>query len=189
MNRYDEELRLVKPAVSSQTYAISPSQAQQLERLTQPAQPVISVPGQTSVTSVDVSAIFEPLAVKEQFSPVDRALGFMLRSALFVIAALIISLAAAWKMNLARVDWFFSFAVILLITLIVLNRQETTHSAAGLALRHQADAKSALSTIVASNETVALQRLENEDKAHEREITLRRELAQGYLKQLGGNRE
>ena len=188
-NRYDEELRLVKPDVSSQVYAITPAQAQQLERMAQPSQAVISVPGQTSVTSVDVSAIFETLPVKEQFSPVDRALGFALRSALFVVAALIISLAAAWKMELTRVDWFFSFAVCLLITLIVLNRQEATHSAAGLALRHQADAKDALHRIVASNETVALQRLENEDRQHEREITLRRELAQGYLKQLGGNRE
>ena len=188
MNRYDEELRLVKPDVSNQTYAISPAHAQQLERLAQPAQPVISVPTQNTQTVFDTSAVFEPLPVKEQFSPVDRALGFMLRSALFVVGALIISLAAAWKMELGRVDWFFSFAVILLITLIVLNRQETTHSAAGLALRHQDAAKDALHTIVASNETVALQRLENEDKAHEREITLRREMLQTYVKQIGGER-
>ncbi len=187
VNRYNEELRLVEPAQSA-TYAITPAQAAQLERMTQPSQPVISVPGQTSVTSVDVSAIFEPIQPKEQFSPVDKALGFMLRSALFVVGALIISLAAAWKMELGRVDWFFSFAVCLLITLIVLNRQETTHSAAGLALRHQADAKCALSVIVASNETVALQRLENEDKAHEREIGLRREMLQTYVKQIGGER-
>jgi len=185
MNRYNEELRKVEPAQSA-TYAITPAQAQQLDRMTQPAQPVISVPTQNTQTVFDTSAIFEPLPTKEQFSPVDRALGFMLRSSLFVIAALIISLAAAWKMNLDRVDWFFSFAVCLLITLIVLNRQEATHSATGLAMKHQADAKDALHTIVASNETVALQRLENEDKAHEREITLRRELAQGYLKQIGG---
>ena len=187
MNRYNEELRLVEPAQSA-TYAITPAQAQQLERMTQPAVPVISVPGQTSVTSVDVSAIFEPIQPKEQFSPVDRALGFMLRSALFVLAALIISLAAAWKMELGRVDWFFSFAVCLLVTLIVLNRQEQTHSASGLALRHQADAKSALHTIVASNEVVAMRRLENEDKAHRREITLRREMLQTYVRQIGGER-
>ena len=187
MNRYDEESRLVKPA-TNQTYAITPSQAQQLERMTQPSQHVISAPGQTTQTVFDVSAVFEPLPVKEQFSPVDRALGFALRSALFVIAALIISLAAAWKMELGRVDWFFSFAVCLLITLIVLNRQEATHSATGLAMRHQADAKDALHTIVASNETVALQRLENEDKAHRREINLRREMLQTYVKQIGGEK-
>ena len=185
MNRYNEELRKVEPA-TGQTYAISPAQAQQLERMTQPTAPIISVPGQTSTTSVDVSAIFEPLPTKEQFSPSERALGFMLRSALFVIAALIISLAAAWKMGLGRVDGFFLFAVCLLITLIILNRQEATHSATGLAMKHQADAKDALQTIVASNETVALQRLENEDKAHEREIELRREMLQTYVKQIGG---
>jgi len=188
MNRYDEESRLVKPDVSGQTYAISPAQAQQLERLAQPSQAVISAPTQNTQTVFDVSAVFEPLPVKEQFSPTERALGFMLRSVLFVVGALIISLAAAWKMELGRVDWFFSFAVCLLITLIVLNRQEQTHSASGLALRHQADAKSALSTIVASNETVALQRLENEDKQHEREIGLRREMLQTYVKQIGGER-
>jgi hypothetical protein len=187
MNRYNEELRKVEPAQSA-TYAITPAQAQQLERMTQPTAPIISVPGQTSTTSVDVSAIFEPLPVKEQFTPVERALGFMLRSALFVIAALIISLAAAWKMELGRVDWFFSFAVCLLITLLLLNRQEVTHSAAGLAMRHQDAAQDALHTIVASNETVALQRLENEDKAHEREITLRREMLQTYVKQIGGGK-
>ena len=188
MNRYNEELRLVEPAQSG-TYAITPAQAQQLERMAQPAQPVISVPGQTSVTSVDVSAIFEPIQPKEQFSPADRAVGFMLRSALFVLAALIISLAAAWKMELGRVDWLLLFAALLLVTLVLLNYQETTHSAAGLALRHQADAKDALQVIVVSNETVTLARLENEDRAHEREINLRREMVQSYLQKLGdGNR-
>jgi len=185
-NRYDQELRLVKPVEAGQAYAITPAQAQQLDRLVQPVQPVISVPTQNTQTVFDTSAIFEPLSVKEQFTPVDRALGFMLRSALFVIAALIISLAAAWKLELGTVDWFFSFAVILLVTLIVLNRQEQTYSAAGLAMRHQADAKDALHTIVASNETVTLQRLANEDKAHEREIGLRREMLQTYVKQIGG---
>ena len=188
MNRYNQQLQVVKPE-PAQTYAITPSQAQQLDRLATPTQAPISVPGQTSATNVDVSAIFEPLAVKEQFSPTEKARGFMLRSALFVGGALVISLAAAWKMNLGRVDGFFLFAVALLITLIVLNRQEQHYSAAGLALRHQADARDALHVIVASHETVTLAKLENEDRAHEREINLRRELAAGYLKQLGGNRE
>jgi hypothetical protein len=183
MNRYNEELRKVEPA---QNYAITPAQAQQLERMAQPVQPVISIPTQNTQTVFDTSAIFEPLATKEQFSPVERARGFMLRSALFVGGALLISLAAAWKMNLGRVDGFFLFAVAMLITLIILNRQEATHSAAGLALRHQADAKDALRTIVQSNETVSLQRLENEDKQHEREIELRREMLQTYVKQIGG---
>ena len=189
MNRYNEETRLVKPVATNQAYPISPAQAQQLERLAQPTLPPVTVPAQSSETRIDVSAIFAPLPIKEQFSPVEKARGFMLRSALFVIGALIVSLAAAWKLELGRVDWFFCFAVILLITLIVLNRQEHTYSTAGLALRHQDNAKDALHTIVASNETVTLQRLKNEDRAHEREIGLRRELAQGYLKHLGGNHE
>jgi predicted nucleic acid-binding protein len=188
MNRYNQQLQVVKPE-PAQTYAITPTQAQQLERMTQPVQPVISVPTQNTQTVFDTSAIFEPLAVKEQFSPTEKARGFMLRSALFVGGALVISLAAAWKMNLTRVDSFFFFAVAMLVTLIVLNRQEQHYSAAGLALRHQADAKDALQVIVASNETVTLAKLENEDRVHEREINLRRELAAGYLKQLGGNRE
>jgi len=188
MNRYNEELRLVEPA-QSETYAITPAQASALERMTQPSQPVISVPTQNTQTVFDTSAVFEPLPTKEQFSPFDKAVGFMLRSALFVLAALIISLAAAWKMELSSVDWLLLFAALLLVTLVLLNYHESKYSAVGLALRHQADAKCALSTIVASNETVALQRLENEDKQHRREIGLRRELAQGYLKQLGGNRE
>ncbi len=188
MNRYNEQLQVVKPE-QSQTYAITPAQAQQLDRLATPQPPVISVPTQNTETRFEVSAIFEPLPIKEQFSPVEHARGFMLRSALFVGGALVISLAAAWKMNLTRVDGFLFFSVFFLITLIVLNRQEQHYSAAGLALRHQADARDALQVIVASNETVTLAKLENEDRAHAREINLRRELAAGYLKQLGGNRE
>jgi len=185
MNRYNAETRLVKPA-TGQTYAISPAQAQELDRLATPAPAPITVPGQSSETQINVSAIFEPLPTKEQFSPVEKAHGFMLRSALFVGGALIVSLAAAWKMSLTNTDGFFLCAVAMLITLIVLSRQEQHYSAAGLALRHQADAKDALHTIVASNETVTLAKLENEDRAHEREINLRRELAAGYLKQLEG---
>jgi len=188
MNRYNNETRIVKPE-QSQAYAITPQQAQQLDRLAMPQPPVISVPGQSSETQINVSAIFTPLEVKEQFSPTERANGFMLRSAPFVGGALLISLAAVWKMNLTRIDGFFLFSVCFLIALIILNRQEATHSAAGLALRHQAAASDALTTIVASNESVTLAKLENEDRAHAREIDLRRELTAGYLKQLGGNRE
>jgi len=189
MNRYNQELRKVESATTDQTYAITPAQTQQLDHMTQPVQPIISVPGQTSTTNVDVSAIFEPMSTKEQFNPTERAWAFMLRSALFVIGALIISVAAAWKLNLGTVDWFFSFAVILLITLVLLNGQEQKYSAAGLALKHQDGANHALQTIVASNETVSLAKLENEDRAHEREINLRREMVQGYLKQVGDRHE
>ena len=185
MNRYNSSLYKVEPATTP-TYAISPAEAQQLERMTQPTQAIIGVPGQTSATQIDASAIFEPLPTKEQFSPVERAWAFMLRSALFVIGALIITVASMWKLRLGSADSLFLFATLLLVTLIVLNRQEQHYSASGLAIRHQDAARDVLHTIVASNETVTLQRLENEDKQHEREISLRRELAQGYLKQIGG---
>jgi len=187
-NRYDQELRIVKPE-QAQTYPITPAQAQQLERFVQPLEQIISVPGQTSATNVDVSAIFEPLPVKEQFSPVEKAKGFARRSALFVGGALIVSLAAAWKMSLTNTDGFFLCAVAMLVTLVVLSRQEQHYSAAGLALRHQDAAKDALQTIVQSNETVSLAKLEKEDRAHEREINLRREMVQGYLKQVGDRHE
>ena len=188
MNQYNAETRLVTP-IQAQTYALTPTQAEQLDRLATPAQAPITVPGQTSATNADVSAIFAPLEVKEQFSPTERAKGFVLRAAPFVGGALLISIAAAWKMELAPVDWFFSFAALFLVALFILNRQEQHYSAAGLALRHQVDAKDALHTIVASNETVTLAKLENEDRAHEREINLRREMVQGYLKQVGDRHE
>jgi len=187
MNRYNAQRHKVTPASQGTAYPITPAQAQQLEHIATPAQAAITVPAQSSETHIDVSKIFEPLAIEEQFSPVIRAKGFALRAALFVAGALVVSLAAAWKLNLTRVDWFFGFAVLILLTLVILNYQEQRYSAAGLAVRHQADAKDALRTIVASNEAVTLAKLENEDRAHEREIALRREVLQSYLDKLGGN--
>ncbi len=188
MNRYNNETRLVRPS-NSDAYAITPAQAQQLDRMTQP----ISIPNapasQVSQTHVDVSAIFEPIEIKEQFSPVDRAKGFTLRAIPFVLAALFVSLAGAWLVELNSIEWFAFFAALFLVTLVVLNWQETTYSSAGLALRHEKHAHNALQTIVASNEAVTLAKLENEDKAHEREIGLRREAMQTYLKQLEGPKQ
>lgn len=187
MNRYNTEQRKVTPmATTSQAYAITPAQAQQLDRMAQPIHIPDAPASQVSVTRIDVSQIFEPIQIKEQFSPVDRAKGFALRSGLFIVAALLVSLAGAWLVKLNTIEWFAFFAALFLVTLVILNWQETTYSSAGLALRHEKNAHNALQTIVASNEAVTMAKLENEDKAHEREIALRREVVQSYLNKLGG---
>lgn len=186
-NRYNTEARKVTPMANpSQTYQITPAQAQQLDRITQPIYIPDAPVNQVSETKIDVSQIFEPIAIKEQFSPVQRAAGFFLRSLPFVGGALIVSIAGAWKLQLSTVDWFMWFACLLVIVFVFVNHQENTYSSAGLAVRHQKDARQALETIVASNETVTLAKLENEDKAHQREIDLRREVLAGYIQKIGG---
>lgn len=179
-NLYNTEQRLVTP-VQHQPYAITPAQAQQLDRMTQPIHIPDAPATQVSETRIDVSQIFEPIQIKEQFSPIQRSAGFFIRSLPFVGAALLISVAGAFMLGLALVEWLMWLAVMLLIVFVVVNYQENTYSVAGLALRHQADAKDALRTIVASNEAVTMAKLENEDKAHEREIGLRREVLHAWL--------
>ncbi len=190
MNRYNQELQKVSPIASqAPAYQITPAQARQLDRMTQPIHVPDAPPSQVSETRIDVSSIFEPLPIKEQHSPVERAHGFMLKSVLFILAALLVSLAGAWLVDLSSIEWFAFFAGLFLVTLLILNWQETTYSSAGLALRHKKNAHSALHTIVASNERVTMAKLENEHKAHERETTLRRDAMQAYLKQLEGPKQ
>jgi hypothetical protein len=189
MNRYNTEQRKVTPIASpSQPYAITPAQAQQLDRMTQPIHIPDAPATQVSETRIDISQIFEPIQIKEQHTPAQRAMGFFLRSLPFVGGALLLSVAGAYLVELAFVEWLGWLAVMLLIVFVFVNYQEHTYSSAGLALRHQKDAKDALHVIVASNEAVTMAKLENEDRAHEREIALRREVVQGYLNKLGGDK-
>ncbi len=113
MNRYNTEQRLVTPAATSQPYAITPAQAQQLDRMTQPIHIPDAPATQVSETRIDVSQIFEPIQIKEQFSPVERAQGFALRSGLFIVGALLVSLASAWlvELNTIRMVRFLCSAV------------------------------------------------------------------------------
>jgi hypothetical protein len=187
-NRYNSETRLVRPVANpshSDAYAMTPAQAQQLDRMTQPIAIPAAPASQVSETRIDVSQIFEPIQIKEQHTPAQRAAGFFLRSLPFVGGALLLSVAGAYLVELAFVEWLGWLAVMLLIVFVVVNHQEHTYSSAGLALRHQKDAKDALHVIVASNEAVTLAKLENENKAHEREIGLRREVLQSYLNRIG----
>ena len=188
MNRYNDELQVVRPVATTNAYQITPAQAQQLDRMTQPIHIPDAPASQVSETRIDVSAIFAPIAIKEQHGPVERAHGFMLKSVLFILAALLVSLAGAWLVDLSSNEWFAFFAGLFLITLLILNWQETTYSSAGLAIRHEKNAHSALHTIVASNERVTMAKLENENAAHEREIGLRSELADRLISKIGGDK-
>jgi len=174
-------------AAGRPTYAITPAEAQALDRIAQPGAPVVTVPSQVSETKIDVSSIFEPIEIKEQFSPTERARGFAWRSAPFVVAALFVSLAGAWLVKLSSLEWFAFFAFLFLITIVIMNYQEVTYSSAGLAVRHQKDARKALELLVASNEAVTMQKLDNEDRAHEREVELRRALGVKFLDRMGGS--
>lgn len=184
-NRYNAQAQIVR---ADPVYKITPEQARMVEQATQP----ILIPGaplgQTSATEIDVSKVFEPMSVKEQFKPKERAIGFMLMAALFVGAALIFALASMFFLALPVADTGLLFAILMMATLFFLFAKEKEHSAAGLAIKHQDAAKDALQTIVASNETVSLAKLGNEDRAHEREIALRSKVLDGYLGKLEVNR-
>ena len=104
MNRYNSETRLVRP-LNSDAYAITPAQAQQLDRMTQPIHIPDAPATQVSETRIDVSQIFEPIQIKEQHTPTQRAMGFFLRSLPFVGGVLLLSIAGAYLVELAFIEW------------------------------------------------------------------------------------
>lgn len=173
-------------AAGRQTYAITPAEAQALDRIAQPGAPVVTVPSQVSETKIDVSSIFEPIEIKEQFSPTERAKGFMWSATPFLVVALLVSLAGAKLAKLSSLEWFIFLVFLFLLTLVILKWQDVTYSSAGLAVRHQKDASKALELLVASNEAVTMAKLDNEDRAHEREVELRRALGVKFLDRMGG---
>jgi len=181
-NFYNSERRLVVP---DKVQRLTADQAAMLERMNQPIHIPDAQASQSSATQIDVSDMFKPLPIKEQFSPPVRAAGVTIRALPFVIAALMLSGAGAWILRLAFVEWLGWLAVLILIIFVVVNHQENTYSAVGLALKHEGNAIKALDTIVASNERVSMAKLENDDKAHAREINLRREGIQSLIKKLG----
>ena len=69
--------RYVQASAPSQTYQITPAQAQQLDRMTEPEVITVGAPTQTSQTMIDVGKFLEPIKVVEQFSPSEQADGIV----------------------------------------------------------------------------------------------------------------
>lgn len=183
-NFYNSQQQLVRPTGSA--HRITPNQARMLDQAVQPIQIPLAPTGQSSETQIDVSAMFQPLPITEQYSPQARASGVVIRALPFLIGALALDTAGVVYMGLGFVMWLGWGAILIMIVFAFVNAQENSHSAVGVALKHEENAQKALQTIVASNERVTLAKLENEDKAHEREINLRSKVLDGFLDKLGG---
>jgi len=157
MNRYNEELHKVEPAQSA-TYAITPAQAQQLDRMTQPVTP-----------AVQVDTVFVPQAtVRETATPVKRAIALTIRVLPFTVVWLVLAIGIVWKFQFDSADAFLIFAVLTAVTYYGLGGQEYQYSTNGLE-RHRID----MATHLASQKMAY-------------DAQLRREITQAFLKQLGG---
>lgn len=183
-NYYSSQQQIVKPTGSA--YQITPEQARLLDQAAQPIQIPAAPASQISETQIDVSGMFQPLPIKEQYSPQARATGVLIRALPFLIGALALDTAGVYYLGLGFVMWLGWGAILIMIVFAFVNAQENSHSAVGVALKHEDNAQKALQTIVASNERVTLAKLENEDKAHEREINLRSKVLDRFIDKLGG---
>jgi hypothetical protein len=176
-NRYNEETRLVLPTAPAQPYAITPGQAAQLERIAQAPEVIQRVgPVHTSHTSVEVT---------EQFSPVEQAAG------IFRLAGIGLGVSAFVTLGLGVANKLPSFeagavgftALTLIVTLGLYWRQ-TAFSQIGLAYRRIRYQRDVAMRLIESNEVLSLEKIQNENSQHEREIGLRREAMKTYTAML-----
>lgn len=158
-NRYNAEQRLVRPS-NSDAYAITPAQAQQLDRAVQAQTPVIMV-----------DAAFAPQAsTQEQATPVGRSLGLVIRLLPFSLIWLVLSLAISLWLDVGEIPGFIMFGVLTATSYYAMDKNERYDSATGVE-HHRIDAA----------ERLASQKMEYDAQ-------LRREITQAYLKQLGGDK-
>mgnify|MGYP007009266425 CR=1 FL=1 len=140
----------------SDAYAITPAQAQQLDRVAQ----------QQSVIMVDQA--FTPQAtVKETSDPLVRSKALVVRLLPVSLIYLVLAVALAFAFNVALVWSFVAFAALTWWSYYSLDASERYDSATGVE-HHRIDAA----------ERLASQKMEYDAQ-------LRREITQAYLKQLG----
>jgi hypothetical protein len=158
MNRYNTEQRKVTPIASpSQTYQITPAQAQQLDHAAQAQMPVIIV-----------DQAFQPQStIKETTGPMERSKALIVRLLPVTAIYLVLSLALAFAFNVALVWAFVGFAALTWWSYYTLDSAERYDSATGVE-HHRIDAA----------ERLASQKMEYDAQ-------IRREITQAYLKQLG----
>jgi hypothetical protein len=158
MNRYNTEHRLVTPA-QQETYAITPAQAQQLDRVTQQAPVII------------VDQAFQPQStIKETTGPMERSKALIVRLLPVTAIYMVLSVALSFAFNVALVWAFVGFAGLTWWSYYSLDASERYDSATGVE-HHRIDAA----------ERLASQKMEYDAQ-------LRREITQAYLKQLGGDK-
>ena len=160
MNRYNTETRLVRPVATpsnSDAYAITPAQAQQLDRAAQAQAPVIMV-----------DQAFQPQpTIKETTGPMERSKALIVRLLPVTLIYLVLSVALAFAFNVSLVWAFVGFAGLTWWSYYSLDASERYDSATGVE-HHRIDAA----------ERLASQKMEYDAQ-------LRREITQAYLKQLG----
>jgi hypothetical protein len=155
-NRYNTEQRLVTP-VQTQPYAITPAQAQQMERITQQAPVII------------VDQAFQPQpTIKETTGPMERSKALIVRLLPVSAIYMVLAIALAFAFNVALVWAFVGFAALTWWSYYTLDAAERYDSATGVE-HHRIDAA----------ERLASQKMDYDAQ-------LRREVTQAYLKQLEG---
>jgi hypothetical protein len=174
------------PTAPAQPYAITPGQAAQLERIAQAPEVIQRVgPVHTSHTSADISTFLAPVEVTEQFSPVEQAAG------IFRLAGIGLGVSAFVTLGLGVANKLPSFeagavgftALTLIVTLGLYWRQ-TAFSQIGLAYRRIRYQRDVAMRLIESNEVLSLEKIQNENSQHEREIGLRREAMKTYTAML-----
>ncbi len=141
----------------SQPYAITPAQAQQLDR----------VAHQTPVIMVDQA--FQPQStIRETTGPMERSKALIVRLLPVSAIYMVLAIALAFAFNVALVWAFVAFAALTWWSYYTLDASERYDSATGVE-NHRIDAA----------ERLASQKMEYDAQ-------LRREVTQAYLKQLEG---
>jgi len=183
MNRYNDELQVVRP-VATNAYAITPAQAQQLDRMTQPDTASHGTPSQSSVTNIDIGKFLEPIKITEQFSPVEQAAGIvrlaLIGLGLSAVVTVCLGIALQPSFEVAAIIYF---AATTIITLALYWRQ-TAYSQIGLGFKRLGYQRDVVMKLIDSNETVSMAKLANDDAAQAR----RSKAADRYLDILEGKR-
>jgi len=154
----------------------------ELDRLSAPDTVDHGVAYHASQTTTDLSKFLEPIKVTEQFTPAEQAAGLwkLLAVGLGLSALVTVGLAAMLKPSFeVGATIYTGFA---LIFTLALHWRHTAYSQIGLAFKRQRYQRDVVLKLIDSNEAISLEKLANEDRAHER----RSKKADRYLDILEG---
>lgn len=166
----------------AQPTTITPDQARQLDRMVEPDVISVGTQTQTSVTSADIGKFLEPIKVVEQFSPGEQADGIVkLAGVALILSAFVTTALSIYLQPTFEIGATLYFALTTVITLGLYWRQ-SAYSIIGLAMKRQRYQKDVVMSLIKSNEKISLEKLRNDDRAHER----RSQKADRYLDILEG---
>jgi len=168
MNRYNDELQVVRPVATTNAYQITPAQAQQLDRMTQPEEAAHGTPSQTSTTSIDIGKFLEPIKITEQFSPSEQAAGIARLALIGLGLSAVVTVGLSFYLQPSFEIGAVMYTDLTLIFTLSLYWRQTAFSQIGLGFKRLRYQRDVVMKLIDSNETVSMAKLENEDKAQAR---------------------